>query len=280
MKRYLNLGCGGTYREDWTNVDFFSGSAAVMAHDLTLGIPFPNASFDLVYHSHMLEHFSRAGGERLVSECRRVLAPGGVLRVAVPDLEGLVREYLKQLSEASIDDADSECRYDWIVIELFDQMIRGSSGGEMLTTIRSASAATQAYIRQRIGLEADLMLGGRPDPATRQSESAVAYLAGLIRKARDGGVYRRRAQRLAVKLLGLQPEVDLGRFRRSGEIHQWMYDHFSLGRLLGHAGFVDIVRRDATTSYIDGWSAFHLDSLATGETRKPDSLFMEARAPF
>ena len=85
----LNLGCGGRFHPEWTNIDFYSSGGAVIAHDLNLGIPFPDSSFDVVYHSHVLEHFPKAKARRFIAECVRVLKPGGILRVVVPDLEDL-----------------------------------------------------------------------------------------------------------------------------------------------------------------------------------------------
>ena len=55
MKR-LNLGCGRRYNPDWTNVDFSSTGEGVIAHNLNQNIPFPDESFDIVYHSNILEH--------------------------------------------------------------------------------------------------------------------------------------------------------------------------------------------------------------------------------
>ena len=63
----------------------------------------------------------------------------------------------------------------------------------------------------------------------------------------------------------------IGQFRSAGEIHQWMYDRYSLGRLLKMVGFKDIVVRSATTSYIANWSEYALD-----DTTETASLFIEA----
>jgi SAM-dependent methyltransferase len=63
-------------------------------HDLTYGIPFPNASVDFVYSSHFLEHLERPAGLRLLQDSCRVLRPGGVIRICVPDLEKAVQFYL------------------------------------------------------------------------------------------------------------------------------------------------------------------------------------------
>jgi hypothetical protein len=69
-----------------------------------------------------------------------------------------------------------------------------------------------------------------------------------------------------------------GLFRRSGEVHQWMYDRFSLQRALQQAGFVDARVCAADESAIPGFAAFGLET-AGGRPRKPDSLYVEARKP-
>jgi hypothetical protein len=66
-----------------------------------------------------------------------------------------------------------------------------------------------------------------------------------------------------------------GKFRRSGEIHSWMYDEFSLGKLLKRLGFSEIRRVQATESRIPNWNDFSLDAV-NDETRKPDSFYIEA----
>jgi hypothetical protein len=71
--------------------------------------------------------------------------------------------------------------------------------------------------------------------------------------------------------------MSIGRFRLSGEVHQWMYDRVSLSRALSVAGFTDPTVRSATESAIPGWSEFRLDSTPAGDVTKPDSFFMEAR---
>lgn len=55
-------------------------------HNLEYGVPLPDGSADYVFASHFLEHLSRRDGEHLVREAARVLRPGGVIRIAVPDL--------------------------------------------------------------------------------------------------------------------------------------------------------------------------------------------------
>ena len=68
IMKYLNLGCGSHYSTatEWTNLDFTSLDNNVIAHNLLIGIPFEDNSFDLVYHSHVLEHFSKEDGETFI----------------------------------------------------------------------------------------------------------------------------------------------------------------------------------------------------------------------
>lgn len=56
---------------------------------------FGNDSVDLIYNCHVLEHFGRHQIEDVLKEWYRVLKPGGILRIAVPDFEKLVEVYLK-----------------------------------------------------------------------------------------------------------------------------------------------------------------------------------------
>jgi hypothetical protein len=69
-----------------------------------------------------------------------------------------------------------------------------------------------------------------------------------------------------------------GLFRNGGEIHQWMYDRFSMERALERAGFLAIRTCRAGESGIEGFSSYALE-LVDGRDRKPDSLYIEGRKP-
>jgi hypothetical protein len=73
--------------------------------------------------------------------------------------------------------------------------------------------------------------------------------------------------------------IKIGQFRLAGEVHQWMYDRYSLAHLMLAAGFVDPIQQSAKNSLIPQWTSFNLDTLPDGNVRKPDSLFMEATKP-
>ena len=89
----LHLGCGRIALEGWVNVDLF-GSRADLVWDLRRPIPFPDESASAVFHEHLLEHLPVPVAVGFLRECRRVLAPGGILRVVVPDFEKYMRSYV------------------------------------------------------------------------------------------------------------------------------------------------------------------------------------------
>jgi len=118
----LNLGCGLQTPPGWVNVDGswnarlakhpvlrrvlsllhilppgkgeIPWASTVFIHDMRKPLPFPDGSSSAIYTSHLLEHLYREEGRQLILESYRVLAAGGILRVVVPDLNCIVREYL------------------------------------------------------------------------------------------------------------------------------------------------------------------------------------------
>lgn len=72
--------------------------AGVRWCDAARGLPYARDSVEVIYSSHMLEHLPREEAETFLRETYRVLAPGGRLRLAVPDLERKARVYLAQVA--------------------------------------------------------------------------------------------------------------------------------------------------------------------------------------
>jgi SAM-dependent methyltransferase len=87
----VHVGCGGHELPGWINVD---NHPAPLAINLDWGLPLPTGSARYVFVAHLLEHlFHPAQSSRLLAEIRRVLAPGGVVRIVVPDIEKYLRAY-------------------------------------------------------------------------------------------------------------------------------------------------------------------------------------------
>jgi predicted SAM-dependent methyltransferase len=62
--------------------------------DTRTGLPLDEESVSFLYCSHVLEHLSLEDFRRTLRDCYRVLTPGGVFRMVMPDLETLVSDYL------------------------------------------------------------------------------------------------------------------------------------------------------------------------------------------
>ena len=121
----INVGCGATPTAGWQNFDnsltirlarwpgvtrlfkllnIRNGQASwlggiandfdIRYADATVRIPCADKSVEVVYSSHMIEHLDRSGAQAFVAEIKRVLQPGGLVRLAVPDLALFVQQYM------------------------------------------------------------------------------------------------------------------------------------------------------------------------------------------
>ena len=126
MLARINLGCGRTPTPGWSNFDnsptirlaqlpfavealSWAGilnhdqlafarvarDTAIRWADAARRIPLPDASASAAYSSHMVEHLAPGQARSFLAEVRRVLAPGGVLRLALPDLRKLAADYAR-----------------------------------------------------------------------------------------------------------------------------------------------------------------------------------------
>jgi SAM-dependent methyltransferase len=273
----LNLGCGSRFHPDWTNIDASYVAPHVQIHDVRKGLPFSDEAFDVVYHSHLLEHLPRECALPFSRECYRVLKRGGIIRVAVPDLERIARLYLQTLEMAILRDSESRNDYIWAMLELYDQVVRDKPGGAMLDYLKQDPIPNESMVYARLGDEARQIVARlRHNDEGKQRDSFGRKWRDHLYCVRD----RMRAA-LARRLLGRHDyeALMLGRFRLSGEIHQWMYDRYSLALLLKQSGFQTPRERSGVDSAIERWADFSLDTDGNGTVYKPDSLYMEALKP-
>lgn len=275
--RLLNVGCGDVFHPGWTNLDINPIAEEVVQCDIRKGLPFESGIFHAVYHSHVLEHLCLKDAERLIDECSRVLLPGGTLRVVVPDLESICRLYLQKLEALLDGDESSVADYDWMTLELYDQAVRTRSGGGMVDFIRSAQFRNQNFVRSRIGNSLVDSISASSQQVNLPSDR-TALVRKLYRRARSLRSGVRSLVRTVAFGAGGQSSIEEVMFRRQGEIHRWMYDRYSLPRLLRRTGLVDARVVDAHSSAIPLFSVSKLDVMQ-GEVRKPDSLFVEATKP-
>jgi predicted SAM-dependent methyltransferase len=177
--RKLQLGSGGNVLPGWLNTDIhdFRRTHEVVYMDARETFPLPDASFDVVFSEHMLEHLSYPDGLHCLRECRRVLRPRGRIRVATPSLERLMNLYDRDLS-------DLQRRYlRWSIDEFMPHADAQLPGFVLNTFVRAwghefvYDAQTLRHALERSGFE--------EIEERRVGESDDPHLSGLERHLRE-----------------------------------------------------------------------------------------------
>jgi hypothetical protein len=108
-----------------------------------------------------------------------------------------------------------------------------------------------------------------PGAVDRREQAVCGMIDQMVVRTPAARARRPLLVRLAEHLL-------IGDTARSGELHRWMYDRFSLEDVLRRAGFRQLKVMSAYTSCVPGWEGFRLDVDANGQATKEDSIYMEA----
>lgn len=93
----LNVGCGTDYKDGWINIDNNTDNNIEkldLNWDLRNPLPFADESVDFIFNEHFFEHLTVEEAMPAMQDLMRVLKPGGVMRIAMPDLENIVHNYL------------------------------------------------------------------------------------------------------------------------------------------------------------------------------------------
>jgi predicted SAM-dependent methyltransferase len=83
--RKLQIGAGTNGLEGWLNTDI-TAEEGLAYLDATKRFPFEDNSFHYVFSEHVIEHLSYDNGKKMLTESYRILAPGGKIRIATPNL--------------------------------------------------------------------------------------------------------------------------------------------------------------------------------------------------
>ena len=93
-KNYLNVGCGGSGLPKWVNLDLVPAPMVNCLWDARRSLLFCNRSCLGIFSEHFLEHLEPTlEATTFLRECRRVLKPGGRIRILVPDGEAYLKAY-------------------------------------------------------------------------------------------------------------------------------------------------------------------------------------------
>lgn len=272
--KLLNVGCGNVFHPDWENIDLKPRSSLVHHFDVRKSLPYPSNYFYACYSSHLLEHLNKNEAEHLLKEIYRVLIPKGFIRLVVPDLEKITRGYLSSLETVECGNEASEIQYDWMILELFDQISRSYSGGEMAAFLKNEGKKQPNFILDRIGQEAEQFW------IADEIFSKKSLWESLKERSLSDCFNELRffvSKIILLLVCGKKAKLSFkeGWFRNSGEIHRRMYDRFSLNRLVLKSGFIESKICRADESRISEFGVYCLD-FYEGKARKPDSLYLEA----
>lgn len=100
--KLLHVGCGSNIYGGFINLDYTWQPGVDICCDITKGIPLATGSMNGVYTEHCLEHISFGDCSAVLREFRRLLTPGGMLRVVVPDAELFVELYCQARNGAPV----------------------------------------------------------------------------------------------------------------------------------------------------------------------------------
>jgi predicted SAM-dependent methyltransferase len=92
----LHFGCGPRILPGWVNIDGWSFPGVDFVADLRQPLPFADATCRLIFTEHVFEHVDVDFRLPVLRELLRVLQPGGILRIVVPDCAQFAHAYLKQ----------------------------------------------------------------------------------------------------------------------------------------------------------------------------------------
>jgi predicted SAM-dependent methyltransferase len=113
----LHIGCGPKLKKAWINIDL--APQADITLDVREPLPFLENSCSIIYSEHFLEHLDYPGHvNAFLRECYRVLEPGGLFSVGVPDTEWPIAEYSGQKSEGYFRIAKETWHPEWCQTEM------------------------------------------------------------------------------------------------------------------------------------------------------------------
>lgn len=97
----LHLGCGRrNFGKDWDHIDK-ADFPHIKSNDVKV-LPYEDKSVDVIYACHLIAYFDREEIIQILKEWKRVLKPGGTLRISTPDFGQLIKNYKAAMNVSDI----------------------------------------------------------------------------------------------------------------------------------------------------------------------------------
>jgi SAM-dependent methyltransferase len=237
----LNLGCGTKMNWDWTNVDF-SIYAYLARHKA------------VIKYLRLTGFMSEERYKRLLCVDPKIIRWD--LRKGIPFLDEsfdvvYCSHFLEHIEKDSVSFFLKEC---YRVLK---------HRGIIRIVVPDLETLVNRYV-----LSASRMKNGEALALDNHQQAIHDLFDQMVRRKPAG----RMKQNLVIQII---ESFLLGSTEKTGELHRWMYDRYSLKPLLSGVGFKDIRAESPFTSRIEGWNQFNLDTNEDGSVYKPGSLYIE-----
>ena len=161
----LNFGSGSFSHHYWSNFDYpgvtkyykallgkpYKDYTPIDLCEKNLRIDLDDESTKLIYMSHVLEHLEQDKGEHLLGEFCRILKPGGVLRIAIPDDHKLM-QYASYLNDQDGFSEDVKSLGAWAAIQYIFKDAKLKSKEELYELAKSVNFSIEA-IRDKLSID-------------------------------------------------------------------------------------------------------------------------------
>jgi len=273
-KVLVNIACGTNFVEGWINLDYIPVSPVIKKANLLGRLPFADNSVDILYSSHFLEHVPIKKVSYFLNECFRVLKSGGQIRLVLPDLQELCREYLCRR------EAGDHKKADFVVLELLDQCVRMETGGELGAYYQSLLSDTSDEVTQL--MKYVVYRTGENFKIAEEHKKIKPSFARILFALKNFQMIIYKVERIyccmVVSLLPKAFREQNVSFVAVGERHAWLYDFYKLHQILEQSGYKDICKLRFNESGIEGFPLYPLDITIDDKPRKgKESMYVEAR---
>ena len=243
----LHFGYNDITPANWTNIDAIKQDKNVYNYNPNFGIPFLDENFDIIYVRDILERLSEKRVVSFLKDCLRTLKPGGIIRIAIKDLEGICKNYLKELDNLRNNKSINDSRLTFSKLELLDNLTLEKKGGKVDEFVKKNFDREGQYIISRIGKDSAYSIKNSDIQNFIKNETAFPVQNMELLNSLD-------------KYLNL-------------------YDFYSLKKILKEVGFVDVAQKSFNESSSKDFLNYSLDSDNEGKIKHPDEIFIEARNP-